>query len=196
MLFIIYLAWENWPKKSWNWLHNQVRCLELWYIPYNSTMHNGIIISYMIGWEWVSPTLVPRWVHSLSAQSYHVPLLPPHVSIVLPSFFEQVVRPHLWMPAKGEGKDDRYKRVAALHHLHIHAHPTMLYIDLVILLHMDLCTHLHTSTLQWELAIGTFPYGKWATIFELLNAVVNGPPPKLPDNGRYSNELQEFSTAW
>jgi len=47
-----------------------------------------------------------------------------------------------------------------------------------------------------ELAIGTFPYDKWATVFEQLNAVVNGPPPKLPDNDRYSNELQEFSTAW
>lgn len=46
-----------------------------------------------------------------------------------------------------------------------------------------------------ELALGTFPYGKWTTIFEQLNAVVNGPPPQLPDNGRYSKELREFAAA-
>ena len=50
--------------------------------------------------------------------------------------------------------------------------------------------------MQLELALGTFPYGKWTTIFEQLNAVVNGPPPKLPDDGRYSQELIEFAGAW
>ena len=49
---------------------------------------------------------------------------------------------------------------------------------------------------QLELALGSFPYGKWSTIFEQLNAVVNGPPPKLPDDGRYSKEFQEFAGAW
>lgn len=46
-----------------------------------------------------------------------------------------------------------------------------------------------------ELALGTFPYGKWTTIFEQLNAVVNGPPPELPDDGRFSSELREFAAA-
>lgn len=46
-----------------------------------------------------------------------------------------------------------------------------------------------------ELALGSFPYGKWSTIFEQLNAVVNGPPPKLPVDGRYSKEIQEFASA-
>ena len=50
--------------------------------------------------------------------------------------------------------------------------------------------------MQLELTLGTFPYGKWTTIFEQLNAVVNGPPPKLPDDGRYSQELIEFAGAW
>ncbi len=49
---------------------------------------------------------------------------------------------------------------------------------------------------QLELILGTFPYGKWSTIFEQLNAVVNGPAPKLPNDGRFSQELQEFSAAW
>ncbi|XP_064406210.1 dual specificity mitogen-activated protein kinase kinase 6-like [Halichondria panicea] len=46
-----------------------------------------------------------------------------------------------------------------------------------------------------ELALGKFPYSKWATIFEQLNAVVNGPPPKLPSDGQYSADLLEFSAA-
>lgn len=46
-----------------------------------------------------------------------------------------------------------------------------------------------------ELCLGTFPYGKWATIFEQLNAVVNGPPPLLPDTGKFSPELVDFSAA-
>lgn len=46
-----------------------------------------------------------------------------------------------------------------------------------------------------ELALGTFPYGRWNTIFEQLNAVVNGPPPQLPDDGRFSKELQEMCSA-
>ncbi|CAI8054304.1 Dual specificity mitogen-activated protein kinase kinase 2 (Fragment), partial [Geodia barretti] len=47
-----------------------------------------------------------------------------------------------------------------------------------------------------ELALGSFPYGKWTTIFEQLNAVVNGPAPNLPENDRYSPELREFGAAW
>ncbi|KAL5474000.1 hypothetical protein EMCRGX_G028570 [Ephydatia muelleri] len=46
-----------------------------------------------------------------------------------------------------------------------------------------------------ELALGSFPYGKWTTIFDQLNAVVNGPPPRLPSNERFSNELLDFSAA-
>lgn len=41
-----------------------------------------------------------------------------------------------------------------------------------------------------------FPYGKWKTIFEQLNAVVSGDPPVLPDDGRYSADLREFTSAW
>ena len=51
-------------------------------------------------------------------------------------------------------------------------------------------------SLQLELALGAFPYGRWTTIFEQLNAVVNGPPPKLPNDGRYSKEIQDFAGAW
>ena len=50
--------------------------------------------------------------------------------------------------------------------------------------------------IQVELALGAFPYGKWTTIFEQLNAVVNGPAPNLPETDRYSPELREFAAAW
>ena len=47
-----------------------------------------------------------------------------------------------------------------------------------------------------ELCLGSFPYGRWNTIFEQLNAVVNGPPPRLPSGNRFSTELQVFTEAW
>jgi len=46
-----------------------------------------------------------------------------------------------------------------------------------------------------ELALGEFPYKKWSNIFEQLNAVVNGEPPRLP-NDRFSPELQDFVARW
>jgi len=46
-----------------------------------------------------------------------------------------------------------------------------------------------------ELALGEFPYKKWSNIFEQLNAVVNGEPPRLPQD-RYSQELQDFVARW
>ena len=49
---------------------------------------------------------------------------------------------------------------------------------------------------QLELALGSFPYGKWTTIFDQLNAVVNGEPPRLPEDGRFSKELHDFAAAW
>ena len=61
---------------------------------------------------------------------------------------------------------------------------------------MRLLWYLYLLYVQLELTLGAFPYGKWTTIFEQLNAVVNGPPPKLPDDGRYSRELQDFAAAW
>lgn len=51
-------------------------------------------------------------------------------------------------------------------------------------------------SLKVEMSLGKFPYGKLSNIFEQLNAVVNGPPPQLPDDGRFSKELQDFATAW
>ena len=56
-------------------------------------------------------------------------------------------------------------------------------------------TRTHTP-IKMEVTLGTFPYGKWTTIFEQLNAVVNGPAPRLPCDGRFSDELREFAAAW
>ncbi|XP_041379520.1 dual specificity mitogen-activated protein kinase kinase 4-like [Gigantopelta aegis] len=46
-----------------------------------------------------------------------------------------------------------------------------------------------------ELAQGSFPYSKWNTIFDQLNAVVSGPPPVLPAD-TFSEPLQQFTAAW
>lgn len=42
-----------------------------------------------------------------------------------------------------------------------------------------------------ELALGEFPYKKWSNIFEQLNAVVNGEPPRL-SRDKFSKELCDF----
>lgn len=46
-----------------------------------------------------------------------------------------------------------------------------------------------------ELALGEFPYRKWNNIFEQLNAVVNGEPPRL-SRDRFSKELCDFVASW
>lgn len=45
---------------------------------------------------------------------------------------------------------------------------------------------------MYELAVGEFPYSKWQTIFDQLNEVVNGPPPKLPSNRNFSEGFVEL----
>ena len=44
--------------------------------------------------------------------------------------------------------------------------------------------------------MGAFPYGKWSTIFEQLNAVVSGPAPQLPADSPHSQELRNFVASW
>jgi len=43
-----------------------------------------------------------------------------------------------------------------------------------------------------ELATGDFPYPKWGTPFEQLKLVVNGNPPRLPSDGQFSAEFEDF----
>ena len=55
-----------------------------------------------------------------------------------------------------------------------------------------------------ELALGEFPYKKWNNIFEQLNAVVNGEPPRLSKDkfsprlskDKFSRDLCEFVASW
>lgn len=43
-----------------------------------------------------------------------------------------------------------------------------------------------------EMATGTFPYPQWGTPFEQLKQVVADDPPRLPSNGQFSPEFQDF----
>ncbi|ENN77747.1 hypothetical protein YQE_05817, partial [Dendroctonus ponderosae] len=43
-----------------------------------------------------------------------------------------------------------------------------------------------------ELATGKFPYPKWGTPFEQLKQVVAGEPPRLPSDGQFSTEFEDF----
>ena len=82
----------------------------------------------------------------------------------------------------------------------LYSHTSVLHLcapnTLFPLFHTLVLSNLHSFSTQVELALGSFPYGKWTTIFEQLNAVVNGPAPNLPENDRYSPELREFGAAW
>ena len=44
--------------------------------------------------------------------------------------------------------------------------------------------------------MGEFPYSKWVTIFDQLNEVVNGSPPKLPRGKGFSPEFMEVVELW
>lgn len=49
---------------------------------------------------------------------------------------------------------------------------------------------------QMELATGKFPYPKWNSVFDQLQQVVQGPPPQLKSEGRFSEDFVHFLNAW
>jgi mitogen-activated protein kinase kinase 4 len=49
---------------------------------------------------------------------------------------------------------------------------------------------------QMELSTGRFPYPKWNSVFDQLTQVVQGPPPQLKSEGRFSEEFVNFLNAW
>lgn len=44
-----------------------------------------------------------------------------------------------------------------------------------------------------EMATGRFPYNTWGSPFEQLKQVVKDDPPKLPNTGDYTEDLQDFT---
>ena len=50
--------------------------------------------------------------------------------------------------------------------------------------------------LQYELALGQFPYPTWKNVFEQLKYVVEGEPPKVPADAKFSTEFKEFIHLW
>lgn len=46
-----------------------------------------------------------------------------------------------------------------------------------------------------ELSTGRFPYPKWNSVFDQLTQVVQGPPPQLKSEGRFSDEFVNFLNA-
>ena len=51
-------------------------------------------------------------------------------------------------------------------------------------------------SLQYELALGQFPYPTWKNVFEQLRYVVEGEPPKVPADAEFSSEFKEFIHLW
>jgi mitogen-activated protein kinase kinase 3 len=43
-----------------------------------------------------------------------------------------------------------------------------------------------------EMAIGKFPYASSGNFFQQLKRVCDDEPPRLPDDGRYTSEFQDF----
>lgn len=89
--------------------------------------------------------------------------------------------------------------VTSCHEFILAAHEFFCYIHALCNSHMYcICMILHSFffVFQVELALGSFPYGKWKTIFDQLNAVVSGPPPTIPEDGRFSPMMVEFVAKW
>ena len=51
-------------------------------------------------------------------------------------------------------------------------------------------------TLQYELAVGSFPYPVWKNMFEQLKSVVDGEAPRVPDDLPLSGEFKDFIHKW
>ena len=50
---------------------------------------------------------------------------------------------------------------------------------------------------QSEMALGRFPYPEWKTVFDQLKSVVEGDPPKLPDDDpRFSDSFKDLIHKW
>lgn len=51
--------------------------------------------------------------------------------------------------------------------------------------------------IQSEMALGRFPYPEWKTVFDQLKSVVEGDPPKLPDDDpRFSDNFKDLIHKW
>lgn len=57
---------------------------------------------------------------------------------------------------------------------------------------MCLCVCVTVSLLQYELAVGKFPYPSWANVFDQLKTVVEGEPPRIPPDAGLSDQFVEF----
>ncbi len=44
-------------------------------------------------------------------------------------------------------------------------------------------------------AAGKFPYSEWSNLFQQLKEVVDGAPPRLADDGRFSADLRDFTAV-
>ena len=48
---------------------------------------------------------------------------------------------------------------------------------------------------MYELAVGKSPYANCSTDFDILTNIVKMPPPKLPEDMEFSQELRDFLAA-
>ena len=59
-----------------------------------------------------------------------------------------------------------------------------------------LLSHIIVVTLQYELAVGKFPYPPYRNLFEQMKLVLDGPAPQLPDDRNFSEDLRDFVSKW
>ena len=45
---------------------------------------------------------------------------------------------------------------------------------------------------QYELAVGRFPYQSWTSLFDQLESVVKGEPPRIPSDAGFSDDFVAF----
>ena len=58
------------------------------------------------------------------------------------------------------------------------------------------CLIFNLLFVQYELALGKFPYPAWKSVFDQLKSVVQGEPPRVPGDSPFSEEFKDFVHLW
>lgn len=53
-----------------------------------------------------------------------------------------------------------------------------------------------SSSSQYELAVGEFPYKQYKNVFEQIKLVIEGEAPRMPDDMGFSENFKDYVHRW